>query len=91
MTPQQAHIYAYIREYGFAHPAKLIGSIYKGKKFPAELSKRCRELRAQGYLQSHQDGKFEKYYLPIAAMEKIKEIMSISPFKKSPEINQRLI
>ena len=64
MTPQQQHIYRYIGKFGYAHPAKLIGQIYEGKKFPAELSKRCRELRAMGLLESERDGKYEKFFLP---------------------------
>lgn len=56
-------IIKYVKEFGSILPAKMIGKIYYNKMFPAESSKRCRELRMAGILRSKPDGKFERFYL----------------------------
>lgn len=56
-------IIKYIKEFGSLTPAKMIGKFYENKIWPAELSKRCRELRSQKRLYSERDGKFEVFYL----------------------------
>ncbi len=81
MTPQQQQIFSYIQEFGSALPAKLIGSIYRGKIFPAELSKRCRELRAKKILRSERDGKFERFFMAESPPQTYKELVVTSRFQ----------
>lgn len=46
----------YVRENGSIVPASLIGTgNYMGRRWPAELSKRCRELRARKILKSPEE------------------------------------
>lgn len=55
----------YIIENGSIVPASLIGGYYMGRKWPAELSKRCRELRAKSILISPPEskvGSMERFY-----------------------------
>lgn len=56
-------IIEYIKEFGQITPAKMSGTIYKDEMFGSEVSKRCRELRARGTLESQQIGKFEVFKL----------------------------
>lgn len=44
-------------------PAKISGLVYMGTMFGSETSKRCRELRKAGILESTNDGKFEVFTL----------------------------
>jgi hypothetical protein len=60
---QKELILSYVREYGSIIPAKKYGTVYRGKMLGSELSRRCRELRADGKLLSRGVGKFEEYYL----------------------------
>ena len=53
----------WVREHGSILPAKMAGVIYKGIMFGSETSKRCRELRANGLLKSHGEGRFEVFTL----------------------------
>lgn len=62
MTQKQL-VLTYVSEFGSIIPAKISGFVYKGMMFGSETSKRCRELRAAGLLQSRAIGKFEEYYL----------------------------
>lgn len=61
MTQKQLVLY-YVQEHGSIIPAKMSGTIYKGKMMGSEISRRCRELRTEGKLRSEGVGKFEKYY-----------------------------
>lgn len=56
-------IIEYVREHGSILPAKMGGKIWKDQMFGSETSKRCRELRDLGQLESEQDGRFERYWL----------------------------
>ena len=58
---QKQLILEWIKEFGKITPAKMSGYIYKGIMFGSESSKRCRELREEGKLQSYSDGKFEVF------------------------------
>lgn len=60
---QKELVIEYIKEFGSITPAKISGFIYKGIMFGSETSKRCRELRASGVLESHENGKFEVFTL----------------------------
>lgn len=60
---QKELIVEYIKERGSILPAKVGGVIYKGEMLGSESSKRCRELRKIGMLESEPDGKFERFYL----------------------------
>ena len=66
MTQKQL-IIDYCREFGFIIPAKMAGKIYKDTMFGSESSKRCREIRQDGYdgyfLESEPSDKFEKFYI----------------------------
>lgn len=61
---QKELVLEYIKEYGQIIPAKQHGVSYKGGFLGSELSRRCRELRAEGKLLSRGEGKFEVYFLP---------------------------
>ena len=63
MTQKQLLI-EYIREHGSVVPARLGGEVYLGKMFGSEITRRARELREAGVLQSEPSGKFERFYLP---------------------------
>jgi len=58
---QKELILEWIKEHGSILPAKMAGTVYLGQMFGSETSKRCRELRAQNVLKSHQEGKFEVF------------------------------
>jgi hypothetical protein len=60
---QHQLIVEYVKEFGFIIPAKMYGYVYRGQMMGSELSRRCRELRAKGILQSEGEGKFQKFYL----------------------------
>jgi hypothetical protein len=60
---QKELIIEYIKENGSILPAKMSGEVYKGTMFGSETSKRCRELRKLGKIESKQDGKFERFYI----------------------------
>jgi hypothetical protein len=62
LTDKQ-QIMEYVREFGSITPAKMSGSIYKGKMFPSEVSRRCRELRTAGMLRSVDEGRYERFVL----------------------------
>lgn len=63
---QKELILAYVDQFGSILPAKISGIVFKGQMLGSESSKRCRELRAEGKLISKQEGKFEKFYRPLA-------------------------
>lgn len=75
MTQKQL-VLTYIREFGSIIPAKIYGEVYLGVMFGSETSKRCRELRADGILQSEPSGKFERFYLSEIVR---KDTMSYDP------------
>lgn len=52
-------------------PAKMAGIVFMGYMFGSETSKRCRELRKKGVLESEKDGKFEKFYLKTEPVQQI--------------------
>ncbi len=87
---QKELVITYIKEFGKILPAKISGIIYKGIMFGSETSKRCRELRAKGFLISHDEGKFEVYTLPQSVSprevkrEEVKEqkLFEFEPIKK---------
>ena len=58
---QQALILDYLKKYDEMTPAKMSGQFWKGQIFGSEVSKRCRELRKSGKLQSRRNGKFEVF------------------------------
>lgn len=60
---QKELIIEYIKEFGSILPAHLGGKIYKKHRFGSEISRRCRELRAEGKLKSVGEKRFERYYL----------------------------
>jgi len=66
---QKQLIMEYVRFYGDIVPAKMSGSIYMGVMFGSETSRRCRELRKEGKLESRGSGKFEKFYEPKEVYE----------------------
>jgi len=59
---QYEQVIKYIEIHGSIIPAKCHGEWEEGY-FGSETSKRCRELRAKGVLQSVREGKFEKFWL----------------------------
>lgn len=65
MKPTQKQlIKLYLDEHGSITPARLCGTPYLNGFFGAEISKRCREMRAEGLLRSEPDEKrpkFEKF------------------------------
>lgn len=63
MTQKQL-ILAYVQEFNSIVPAKKYGFIYRSQMMGSELSRRCRELRAEGKLTSQGKGKFTEYFLP---------------------------
>lgn len=65
---QKDLVIRYLQERGNIIPAKIAGLIYLGHMFGSETSKRCRELRKQGVLQSYNDGKFEVFKLAKPVM-----------------------
>lgn len=60
---QKELILKWIEEHGSITPAKMSGTVYYETIFGSETSKRCREMRARGSLESYQEGKFEVYRL----------------------------
>lgn len=61
---QKELIMKFVKEYGSIIPAKLGGYFYKNQLFGSETPKRCRELRKDRKLESVNDGKFTKFFLP---------------------------
>jgi hypothetical protein len=55
-------VLAWISEHGAILPAKMGKVVYKGIMFGSETSKRCRELRKRGILESKREGKFERFF-----------------------------
>jgi hypothetical protein len=84
---QKPLIIEYIKEHGSILPAKIGGKIYKGTMFGSETSKRCRELRADGKLESKPDGKFERFYLKGTVLIGFEE-KTPSPYRKTEGIIQ---
>ena len=60
---QHELIISYVKEFGKITPAKMYGKIYRDYMFGSETSKRARELRTKGILESKTDGKFEVFWL----------------------------
>ena len=60
---QKEVIIDYIKTHGSILPAKVAGFIHKGTMLGSESSRRCRELRKEGVLTSHMEGKFEVFTL----------------------------
>lgn len=60
---QHELIISYVKEFGKITPAKMYGKIYRDQMFGSETSKRARELRTKGILESKTDGKFEVFWL----------------------------
>ncbi len=60
---QHELIIEWVKENGSILPAKMGGKFYKDGIFGSETSKRCREMRMKGILNSVKDGKFERFYL----------------------------
>ena len=63
---QKELVLEYIKEKGSIVPARVGGSVFNGEFFGSETSKRCRELRAEGKLDSRawaKDTKFEEFFI----------------------------
>lgn len=60
--------------YGVIFPAKISGNIFLGTMFGSETSKRCRELRALGWLDSHREGKFTVFTITKKGQEVAKKL-----------------
>lgn len=60
---QKELVLEYLREFEFIVPAKMSGKVYKKTMFGSEISRRCRELRADGILESIGEKRFEKFFL----------------------------
>jgi hypothetical protein len=56
-------ILAVIKQYRKITPAKMGGIVLFNKICPADISRRCRELRKKGILISHKEGRFEVFEL----------------------------
>ena len=59
---QHELVLKWIDKYGKITPAKMSGTPWGGGFFGSETSKRCRELRKKGLLDSERDGRFEVFY-----------------------------
>lgn len=77
---QKELVLSYIREFGSIIPAKMSGRVFKGIMFGSESSKRAREMRKLGILNSRKEGKFERFFikpkitLPPARVERSKQM-----------------
>lgn len=60
---QKDLVIAYCEMYGSINPAKIKGTPFGDGFFGSETPKRCRELRQEGKLISHSEGKFEVFEL----------------------------
>jgi len=60
---------AFIKEFGGIVPAKMSGKVYRGIMFGHSIDVRCRELRSDGFLMDHPEGKFIRFI----ASDKLKE------------------
>lgn len=58
---QKRLILYWLAEVGSITPAVMAGRIYRGQMFGSETSKRCREMRKAGLLESHAKDKFEVF------------------------------
>lgn len=56
---QKELVLEWIAQKGFILPARMSGVIFMGYMFGSETSKRCREMRKEGILESEPEGKFE--------------------------------
>lgn len=74
---QKELIIHYVEAHDRIVPAKMSGQIYLGQMFGSETSKRCRELRKDGKLISHGEGKFEVYCLPARAP--VEPLIQVTP------------
>ena len=80
---QKKLILEYVDEYRSILPAKIAGKIYKGVMFGSETSKRCRELRKAGMLNSHSEGKFTVYTRRVMVAPVFQGILdNISPLQR---------
>lgn len=64
---QKELILKWISEHGYIIPAKISGRVYYETMFGSETSKRCREMRKMGELESQPDPdnpKFERFFFP---------------------------
>ena len=52
LTPTQRQVMEYIFEFGSIVPARMGGNSYQGAIFGSETTKRCRELRNFGLIES---------------------------------------
>lgn len=55
-------------------PAKMGGEVFKGTMFGSETTKRCRELRAFGWLEGYREGRFVAFSLTKKGQEVAKKI-----------------
>jgi len=62
MTQKQL-VLEWVKQFGSITPAKMSGKIFMGKMFGSESSRRARELREEGKLDSRSNGMFEEFYL----------------------------
>lgn len=62
MKTQYQIIKDWITQHGSILPAKMAGVVFEETMFGSECSKRCRELRKMGLLESKQEGRFERFY-----------------------------
>jgi hypothetical protein len=60
---QKELITRYIMENDSILPAKMSGKVFMGKMFGSEVSRRCREIRAEGKLISKREKRFERFFL----------------------------
>jgi hypothetical protein len=60
---QHGLIIEYLKKYKTITPALMSGNFYKNTIFGSEISRRARELRSKGILNSIRDGRFEVFFL----------------------------
>lgn len=78
---QKELIIEYLKQNGEILPAKMAGFRFMGQMFGSETSKRCREMRKAGLLDSRPEGKFEVFTLKV-------EPVQLSFTYKIPEIQR---
>ena len=73
----------YVQEFGTIIPAKMSGFVYKGIMMGSETSRRCRELREAGKLESAGAGKFTVYsFIGGEVQKKVDNFLKEFPSKE---------
>lgn len=75
---QKQLILDYIDTFGEITPAKMGGHLWEDGFFGSETSKRCREMRTAGILESRSEGKFEVFYRPEPVRQSLFQFQSIN-------------